>query len=136
MGHLPWAPGTFGTLAGLPLYLALSGLPVWAYAACLAPLTLAAILLAGRAEDIYGCHDDPRIVIDEVVGFLVSMTGTAPSLPGMVLGFLFFRMFDILKPWPCRAIDRTWGGGTGIVMDDAAAGVYAAALLHVVQIIW
>lgn len=136
MGYSPVAPGTFGTLAGIPVYLALAGLPLWGYSLAVAGLIGAAIFLSARAEAIYGGHDDRRIVIDEVVGYLVTMTGTAPSVTGIYLGFVVFRIFDITKPWPCSAIDRRIPGGTGVVLDDVAAGVYGAITLTVMYHFW
>lgn len=94
------------------------------------------MFLAGRAEDIYGRHDDPRIVIDEVAGYAVTMIGVKPGVVVVILGFILFRAFDILKPWPCRTIDRNWSGGGGVVLDDAAAGIYAAVVLRVLIHFW
>ena len=126
------APGTWGTLAGIPLYLALSLLPLWAYALALIPVIWGAIYAAGRAEIIYDSHDDRRIVIDEVAGYAVTMLGTAPSVFSVILGFFVFRAFDIFKPWPCRDIDRRMPGGAGVVLDDVAAGVYGVILMLVI----
>lgn len=130
------APGTWGTLAGIPIYLALSRLPLWGYLAGLALLVWAAVFVAGRAQEIFGRHDDPRIVIDEAAGYLVTMVGAAPGLRAVVLGFIFFRVFDILKPWPCRAIDKKWVSGAGVVFDDVAAGIYGALALQATMYIW
>lgn len=132
MGHMPWAPGTFGALAGIPVYLALSRLSLWGYLFGLVLLIAAGIVLADRAQNIYGRPDDRRIVIDEVAGLAVTMTGTTPDLAGIILGFGFFRLFDVLKPWPARVIDRTWTSGAGVVLDDVIAGLYAAAALQAV----
>jgi len=123
-------------LAGIILYLGLGRLPFWAYTAALAVLIIIAIYLAARAEKFYGRKDDSRIVIDEVVGYLVTMTGVGLSLTGVILGFILFRTFDILKPWPVGVIDRKWPGGYGLVLDDAAAGVYACVVLHLLILLW
>ncbi len=136
LGLIPVAPGTFGTLAGIPVYLGLSLLPLPGYLAILVLFTLAAMFLAGRAEKIYGRKDDGRIVIDEVVGFAVTMIGTAPGLITIILGFLLFRFFDVLKPWPCRNLDRNMHGGAGVVMDDVAAGIYGALVLQCLIYFW
>lgn len=136
LGHVPFAPGTFGSLVGIPVFLGFSRLPLWGYLISLALLLAAAIFLAGRAEAIYGRHDDPRIVIDEVTGYAVAMIGVKPGLVVVVLGFILFRAFDILKPWPCGTIDRKWSGGGGVVLDDVAAGIYAAAALQVLIYFW
>lgn len=136
MGYIPFAPGTFGTLAGIPLYLAVCRLPLWAYLVVTAAAICLAVAAADRAEKIFGGHDDKKIVIDEVVGYMVTMVGIAPSFSSMALGFILFRFFDILKPWPCRAIDKSWPRGFGVVMDDVAAGVYAAAVLQIIIYFW
>ena len=123
-------------MAGVPVYLLLTRLPLWGYLVGLALLTAAAVPLADRAQEILGRRDDPRIVIDEVAGYVVTMIGVAPSFLGVVLGFVLFRTFDILKPWPCRTIDRRWHSGAGVVLDDVAAGIYAAAVMHAVILFW
>ena len=133
LGHMPHAPGTWGTLAGIPLVLLLAWCGPWLYLGLCAALALAAVWVSGRAIELYGRHDDPRIVIDEVVGLVVTMFGTAPTALTLVLGFALFRAFDIFKPWPCRTIDRKIDGGVGVVLDDVAAGVYAAAALHLIM---
>ncbi|MEW6265400.1 MAG: phosphatidylglycerophosphatase A [Thermodesulfobacteriota bacterium] len=136
LGYAPVAPGTFGTLAGVPFYLAFSLLPAWAYAAATIALIAAAAVLAGRAEEIHGGRDDRRIVIDEAAGYVVTMTGLRPSLLGMILGFLLFRAFDILKPWPGGTIDRRLRGGWGVVLDDVAAGLYGLVVLQIIARLW
>ncbi len=130
LGYAPIAPGTFGTLAGIILYLGLGRLTFWAYAAAVVILIAVAVFLAGRAETYYGQKDDARIVIDEVAGYLVTMAGVKPGLAGVILGFFLFRFFDILKPWPVSVIDRKWPSGWGLVLDDVAAGIYASVSLH------
>lgn len=136
LGHLPLAPGTFGTLMGIPLYLALSRLPWWGYIVSSVLLIGGAIWTADRAQSFYGGHDDRRIVIDEVVGYIVTMTGITPGLFSVALGFAVFRLFDIFKPWPCRTIDRLWLSGAGVVMDDVVAGLYGLMVLHLISWRW
>ena len=136
LGLAPLAPGTFGTLAGIPFYLLFCGWPIWGYLAATLALILAAIPLASRANRIYGKHDDGRIVIDEVAGYAVTMIGISPSPVSVAAGFLLFRFFDIVKPWPCSALDQRLKGGAGVVLDDVAAGIYAAALLHLLIYLW
>jgi phosphatidylglycerophosphatase A len=99
-------------------------------------LTLAAIPVASRANELYGRHDDGRIVIDEVAGYVVTMAGVAPSPASVAAGFLIFRFFDIVKPWPCSALDQRLKGGAGVVLDDVAAGLYATATLHLLMYLW
>jgi phosphatidylglycerophosphatase A len=132
LGAAPFAPGTVGTLLGIPLYLLLAGLPLTAYVSVVAGLFLlgiAACRLTARALDV---HDHPAIVFDEVIGFLIAMTLAPPGAGWLVAGFALFRLFDIWKPWPIRWVDRRVQGGTGIMLDDALAGLYA---LVVVQLI-
>ena len=125
LGLIPKAPGTFGTLLGIPLYWLLSPLG-W-------PLYLVGTVFifglgfwAGlRAEADLDRHDAPEVVIDEVAGYLVTMF-MAPALPWCwVWGFVFFRLFDILKPWPVSWADRRVAGSLGVMLDDVLAGVYA-----------
>lgn len=129
-------PGTFGTLAGIPLFLGLSQLPGWAYMAGTLAATLVGVYLAGRAEAIYGHQDDRRIVIDEIVGYLVTMAGISPTLVSVFAGFFIFRFFDIVKPWPARSIDRRVPGGWGVVLDDVFAGLYGAGTMHLATWWW
>ena len=123
-------------MAGIPIYLLFCQWPVWVYLAAVAVLIMAAIPLASRANGIYGHHDDGRIVIDEVAGYLVTMVGVAPAPASIVAGFLIFRFFDILKPWPCSALDQRLKGGVGVIMDDVAAGIYGTMVLHILMALW
>lgn len=136
LGYSPIAPGTFGTLAGIPVYLAFSLLPLWGYLIATGALTVLAIWAADRAEAIHGGHDDGRIVIDEAAGYVATMTGVVPGVWDVILGFFIFRVIDIFKPWPCDAIDRRMPGGAGVVLDDMAAGVYGALLMHLFIWLW
>lgn len=99
-------------------------------------LTLAAMPLAGRAETLFGRKDDGRIVVDEIAGFLVATALVRPAWGSVILGFIFFRFFDILKPWPVRVIDRRGAGGPGVVLDDVLAGVYACLCLLFAAYLW
>jgi phosphatidylglycerophosphatase A len=129
-GLAPVAPGTFGTLAAIPLYLLLARLNLLPYLLFLAVFSLFACWVAGRAEELFGKHDAGEIVIDEVAGYLLTMAAVTPTWPHVVAGFFLFRFFDIVKPPPARQIDRTLRSGTGVVLDDLAAGLYACLSLH------
>lgn len=124
-------PGTWGTLAAVPLYVLLSFLPWWAYMAS----TLCLIVLAIVASEIYeqetGTHDLPQVVIDEVVGFLVTMVLIPRTWQSILAGFFLFRVLDIWKPFPIRWVDRRVHGGVGVVADDLLAGVIANLILQV-----
>jgi phosphatidylglycerophosphatase A len=128
-GLAPVAPGTAGTLAAIPLYLALYRLPLPSYLLTVTAFTFFACWIAGRAEVLYGAKDPGKIVIDEVAGFLVTMTAIPCSLWTIVAGFLLFRFFDIIKPFPARQIDQKLKNGYGVVLDDIVAGIYACAVL-------
>lgn len=129
-GFSPVAPGTAGTAVAVPLVFLMSPLPLWAFAAITAATTIVGIWAAGRADRHWGTHDSGRIVIDEVAGYFVTMLPVSrSSWAALVAGFFVFRVLDILKPPPVRAIDRKVGGGAGVVLDDVAAGVMGAALM-------
>ena len=135
VGRVPIAPGTAGTVVGVFLYLGTKGLaPVSSLAVCVL-LFLMGTWAAGRAEVILGRTDSPSIVIDEVVGYLVAMFLVPTGWIYIVSGFLLFRVFDILKPWPLKRLEKLHGG-LGVMLDDIGAGVYTnlvlqlAAFLH------
>ena len=131
-GFAPVAPGTFGTLVALPLWWLLQPLPLALYLAVVAVLALAGIGLCDRAARTLGVPDHPAIVWDEMVGYLVTMIAAPPGWLPALLGFVLFRAFDILKPWPIRWFDRQVHGGLGIMLDDLVAGLFAALALQVV----
>lgn len=130
-GLLPRAPGTAGTVAAIPLYLLCLPLSFWVYCAVLVLAFLLGIYLCGRTARVLGVHDHPGIVWDEVVGYGVTMAWAPPGWAWVLLGFIAFRCFDILKPWPIRVLDRRLGGGFGIMLDDVIAGLGAAGVLWV-----
>ena len=133
-GYLPGAPGTWGTLAALPLWwlLALQG-PL-GYALGFAALLVISVAVAGPAQSLLGQVDHPAIVIDEAVGLLVTLAGVPLSWPWAFYGFVAFRTMDILKPWPIRWLSQGTGG-LEVVLDDVAAGVMARLVLEIL-IVW
>ena len=131
-GFAPVASGTFGTLGAIPLYLVLSRLPLPLYLLTTVAFTVFACWVAGHGEEIWEEHDSSRIVIDEVAGFLVTMTAVPTGWQGVLIGFLMFRVFDILKPQPARWFDRSLKNGYGVVLDDIMAGIYACGATHLV----
>jgi phosphatidylglycerophosphatase A len=132
-GFAPVAPGTFGTLGAIPLCWAL-GWTTWpVYAAATLALLAIGTLAAKRAGRHWGVVDASPIVIDEVVGYLVTMAFVPFSWPAALAGFLLFRIFDVLKPWPASAFDRV-KSGFGVMMDDVAAGVFAWAALQLLSV--
>ncbi len=130
-GASPWAPGTVGTLAAIPLYLLVEPLSAGVYLLLVAGLFLAGIWICGAAARDLGVHDHPGIVFDEVVGYLVTMIQAPHGWAWVVAGFVLFRLFDILKPWPIGPVDRRVGGGLGIMLDDVLAGGLALVCVQV-----
>lgn len=136
LGLAPKAPGTFGTLLGIPLYWLLTDLGWAGYLAITAVVSGSGWWAAHKAEADLGRHDAPEVVIDEVAGYLITMF-LAPNLPwAWVWGFLFFRLFDILKPWPVSWADQKVPGGLGVMLDDLLAGAYAWLALRSLHLVW
>ncbi|SNB47211.1 phosphatidylglycerophosphatase A [Geobacter sp. DSM 9736] len=129
-GYSPVASGTVGTIAAIPLYLLLSRLSLPLYVLTVVTFIFLSCRIAGEAEEVFDEKDSGKIVIDEVAGFLVTMTGVSPSLVAIGAGFALFRLFDIIKIEPARYFDRCGKGGYGVVLDDVAAGCYALISLH------
>jgi phosphatidylglycerophosphatase A len=128
------APGTFGTLGAVPLYLALSRLGPDAYAAFTLGFAALAMIAAERAGRYWGLADASQIVVDEVAGFLLTLVFVPFSWRAVAAGFVLFRLFDVLKPWPASALDRV-KNGFGVVMDDLAAGAWAWAALLALRLL-
>lgn len=124
-GYAPWAPGTAGTLGAIPVFWVLHGLPLPLYLLTVAAFIALAIHAAQTAGRYWKVVDASPIVIDEVAGYLVTMTAIPWSWPAALLGFALFRLFDVVKPWPASVFDRRVKNGLGVVMDDVTAGVYA-----------
>ncbi|MCF6338172.1 MAG: phosphatidylglycerophosphatase A [Gammaproteobacteria bacterium] len=129
-GAMPYAPGTFGTLAALPIYLLMLPLSLWAYLAVVVVMTLLGVWLCHVTSRDLGVHDHGGIVWDEIVGYLITMIAAPPGWQWIVAGFVLFRFFDIIKPWPIGWVDRRVHGGLGIMLDDVLAGVLAWAVLQ------
>ena len=132
-GLAPRAPGTAGTAVAVPIYLAIAPQPPAVHALVVALVIGLGIWVCGRTARDLGVHDHPGIVLDEIAGFLVTMTALPFELPWIVAGFVAFRILDIVKPWPISLADRRVGGGLGIMLDDLIAGALACAALHAVR---
>ena len=133
-GLLPFAPGTWGSMLGAAVVWALwtlSGGSDLVYLVATLACFLSGIVICRMAAISLNAHDHPAIVWDEVVGMMITMALIPPSAVNLLLGFTLFRLFDILKPWPIRPIDRKIPGGTGIMLDDAVAGILANVCLLV-----
>ncbi len=129
-GLAPKAPGTFGTLMAIPLYLALNQLPLVAYAVVLVLAFVLGVYLCGKTAEDLGVHDHPGIVWDEFVGFWLTMFAAPAGWLWILLGFALFRLFDIWKPWPIKIFDKNMESGLGIMIDDVLAGIYALIVLQ------
>jgi phosphatidylglycerophosphatase A len=129
-GLAPKAPGTFGTLAALPLWWLASGLPLPAYLALTLLMFIGGVWLCGRCEQILGVEDHSGIVWDEFVGLFITLTAVPLSWKAVIAGFLLFRLFDVVKPWPISWLDKRLHGGFGIMLDDALAGLLAWVCLY------
>ncbi len=132
VGRIKKAPGTWGTIATLPLALFLGWAgPLWGM-----PITIAIFVVGLFAAEAYekqtGAHDSKEIVIDEVVGFLITMTWLPMTWQAYLAGFCLFRVLDILKPFPIGYLDKKVQGGIGVMADDVAAGIIANVLLQIV----
>ncbi len=135
LGYLPIAPGTFGTLWGLPLAWALTFASTPIALIILLGVILTAIWVSDKTQAILKLHDPGLIVIDEVVGMAVALWGLEWNLKTVVIGFLLFRLVDIIKPPPIRQIDSSVQGGLGVVLDDVAAGVAVNLLLRLMVVV-
>lgn len=129
-GLAPFAPGTFGTLAAVPLYLLLAQLSLPVYLLLVVLSFIFGVWICGRAGDDLGVHDHGGIVWDEFVGLWITLIAAPAGWGWIVVGFLLFRLFDIWKPWPIGWADRQVSGGLGVMLDDVIAGIYALLLLQ------
>ncbi len=129
-GYAPKAPGTCGSLVALPIHFLLIKLPVPYYFTALGLIFIIAVITAGGAEKIIDRPDPGEIVIDEIIGMLITLIYSPVSIPVWLLGFFIFRFFDIVKPFPVSWFDQKIHGGTGIVMDDVMAGLYSLVCLQ------
>ncbi|MDO8706351.1 MAG: phosphatidylglycerophosphatase A [Sulfuricaulis sp.] len=129
-GKAPVAPGTFGTLVAIPLYLLLRPVALPVYAVVVAAMFVIGVWLCRVTEQDLGVHDHSSIVWDEIVGYLITMFMAPAGWEWVVLGFFLFRLFDIWKPFPIRQLERRIHGGFGNMFDDALAAVYAWLVLQ------
>ena len=129
-GAAPKAPGTWGTLAAVLIYWPLSQLSPEHYLLMLLVTSVMGIYICGQTARDLGVHDHDSIVWDEFVGFWITMFAAPVGWVWVVVGFVLFRFFDIIKPWPISWIDKRITGGFGIMLDDVIAGVMAALVLQ------
>lgn len=132
-GLAPFAPGTFGTLMAIPLYLLLQTLSLPLYLVVLAIVCVVGIWICDKSSELLGVHDHSGIVWDEFAGFFVTMIAAPTGWLWIVIGFALFRLFDIWKPWPISVLDKKVEGGLGIMIDDIVAGIYALICLQLIH---
>jgi len=133
VGYSPVAPGTLGTLVAIPIYYFLSDIPSPLYEITLIGFFFLSVWISEKAEIFFVKKDDQRIVIDEIVGFLITMLWIPKTTRFIIIGFILFRFFDILKPFPIRRLEKGLKGGYGVVLDDVVAGVYANIILQIIS---
>jgi phosphatidylglycerophosphatase A len=133
VGYAPLAPGTLGTLLAIPVYYFLSNISSPLYEITLIGFFFLSVWISENAEIVFGKKDDRRIVIDEIVGFLITMLWIPKTLRFIIIGFFLFRVFDILKPFPIRHLERTLKGGFGVVLDDVMAGIFSNIILQIIS---
>lgn len=132
-GLAPFASGTVGSLAALPFaWLIHTWLGQWALVAAAGAAFAVGLWAAGVYARAGGERDPGAVVIDEVAGQWLTLAAVAATPLHYALGFVLFRIYDIVKPWPANRIDRAMHGGLGIMLDDIVAAVYAAATLWVI----
>lgn len=130
VGNIPFAPGTLGTLLGIPISFALAELGAGGSITGVVAFVFLAVWIASRAEQLIGEKDSPSIVIDEVAGMMVTLAGLPLTPLNLAAGFAAFRAMDVIKPFPARHIERKLPGGWGVVLDDVAAGIYGNLMLR------
>jgi phosphatidylglycerophosphatase A len=134
-GNLPFAPGTFGSVIGLVPAFFLAGLNLPLVFVCVLVFVFFAVWIAQQAEQILKQKDPGCIVIDEIVGMIITLMGLPFNLKTALLGFALFRILDILKPPPVRTAEKRLTGGIGVVADDVIAGILANILLRIILMV-
>lgn len=132
LGKIPFMPGTWGTLLGIPVVWIFNQTSPIVYMVLAVALILGASVVAEFYERIFGGHDPGEVVIDEVAGYTIAMTWLPQTWQAYLAGFIVFRILDILKPYPINRIDQKVPGGLGTVLDDVAAGLAANVVLQLI----
>jgi len=130
-GNMPVAPGTFGTAVGLVFCWVLSLAGIFPYLAATCAVILFSVWIAHETEKLLDQKDPGRIVIDEIAGILVTFAGVEFTVLSAIFGFFIFRGFDIVKPFPIRAVEKRVPGGAGVVLDDVIAGIMSNVVLRI-----
>lgn len=135
VGYTPKMPGTAGTLWGIPIVYILSCYGQYEYAIATVVFFVFASIISGASEKDFGGKDPSKVIIDEILGFMVAFFLIPFTLINVIIVFLLFRFFDILKPFPISYLDKRVRGGVGIVLDDAVAGIFANIIMHLINFI-
>lgn len=131
-GYFPVAPGTIGSLVGILACFFLQDISFSTYVTVTILTLIAGIYISGEAEKVYQAKDSSHIVIDEIAGIFFTFMYLPKGIGFLLAGFVAFRFFDILKPYPIRLIDEKINGGWGIMLDDVLAGIYANILIRLI----
>lgn len=131
-GLAPKVPGTFGTVAALPLIILCQDFSIEIYALVTLFISIIGVYLCGYTAKAVGVHDHPAIVWDEFAGMFITMFMVPLTWQTLVVGFVLFRVFDIFKPWPISWLDKHCHGGFGIMIDDVVAGFAALICMHMI----
>ena len=134
-GYAPVMPGTVGSVAGVALYLLFPSFSVPIYLLLTVLFISLSVWISGKAAQLFKEKDPPKVVIDEIAGYLVTMATFSPDWKYIAAGFILFRIMDILKPYPANWINDNIQGGLGIVFDDVIAGIYANLILQTVRLL-
>lgn len=129
-GYIPFAPGTFGTLVALVFFMVFK-MQGFAFYSLLFFIFVIGIYVSDKAEQALGERDSRHIVIDEFAGYMVSILGFNQGPRNLLIAFILFRAFDILKPFPIRSVERVLNGGLAIMVDDIIAGIYSNIALRI-----
>lgn len=135
IGFIPFAPGTFGSLLGIPLFYFMSSLPLRPAFSFLIVFILFSVWVAGKGERLLKAKDPGCIVIDEIAGIGVTFLAIPFNIYLAILGFIVFRFFDILKPFPVNYLEKRFTGGLGVVIDDVAAGIMSNIVLQIILLV-
>tara|TARA_R110000782_G_scaffold15189_5_gene44571 strand:+ start:4740 stop:5228 length:489 start_codon:yes stop_codon:yes gene_type:complete len=131
-GLAPKMPGTMGTLIGVVLFILLPSLDWKLYLGIVTIAFIMGVFLCDYTAKALNVHDHPGIVWDEIVGYFITMLMVPKSWLWILVGFVLFRLFDILKPWPISIADKKVHGGFGIMLDDVIAGIFALIIIQII----
>ena len=131
-GLAPVAPGTFGTVMAVLLYLLMMKLSLIPYLIIVVAVCIVGVWICDKSSKLLGVHDHGGIVWDEFAGFFITMIAAPKGWLWILIGFALFRLFDIWKPWPISLLDKQVEGGLGIMLDDIVAGIYALICMQII----